>query len=616
MTVRNKSLAAGMFLVGLLTFALYFQTRNFEHVRLDDGLYTALNPDVARGLTLESVRWAFTNRDTANWQPVTWLSLLGDVAWFGPGMGAMHLHNAALHAVNAALFFWLLALLAQRTRPSRWPVVHGAAALAALFWALHPLRVESVAWISSRKDVLSGFFCLVGLIAWERNVSAYYGDTPRYAGWSLKEILFAPAPAGARSDRGSGALVCGCFILGYMAKPTMMIFPGLLALMEWLKTGRVRWKPVAGLLAVAFGFGVLTVFAQKVAIDTKIPLLRRINNGVVAYAIYWWKTAFPYDLCIFYPNGWTLLRQNIVAGYGFVVATWIVTVIAWRRVPVVAFMAGWFVCALVPVIGIFVHVGLASHADRYTYLTTLGVSMALAAGLVWTAERWRWRAAPVFVLLLVAEGCHVRMSDAYIKTWKNNFTVWQQALFVVPDNSKAWQQLATEYESRFKDMDKTIACSRKALRFHDTDENAGLLSLALAKRGKPGDFEEVKALTQKVADHPELDDIGHALTALGIVAMRELRWEDAIRYFSGPARDKPTPELYLWLGMSLYHVGRYKEAAEHFKDVAETAPEENDRRAGQARLAYLVQKQGDVLKDRPGMSPSQTKNKFKRRPDE
>jgi tetratricopeptide (TPR) repeat protein len=599
--IRRWPVALVAALVALLTFAQYWQTRTFEHVRLDDGVYALSNPMVENGLTREGVRWAFTNRETGNLHPLTWLSLMLDGELFGVNIGAMHLHNALLHAVAAALLFLLLARLAGRREdgtagarasapcPSAVSAVPlAAAAIAALFWSLHPLRAESVAWVSSRKDVLSGVFCMLGLLAWLADVRAHYGGAPRYEGWRVfSGVTGAVVPS--VGGRNSFWMAWVCFVLGYGAKPTMMIFPGLLALVEWLEAGRVRWKPLALMGVLVIGFGALTVYAQEIAIMADISPTTRVFNGVVSYATYWRQTFLPVNLCIFYPYGLNLTYWRIAVGMFSLVVSLAAALWCWRRMPVVSFMLGWFVCGLVPVIGI-IHVGIAGHADRYTYLPSLGVSVCLAALL---ARRQAGGAALRVAATALLSGYAVA-GHRTIATWRNNYTVFSQAVRAEPRSAKAWQQLGAEHANRMRDPDEGIACYRRALSFHATDECAGQLALALALRGKPGDFDEVKRLTTRVADEPALDAFGGALTALGVVAMRELRWEDAVRYLSIPAASKPTPELHVWLGMSLYQAGRVGEAAQVFRRVAETAPDEDARREGRKRLDYILAKHGDI----------------------
>jgi cytochrome c-type biogenesis protein CcmH/NrfG len=586
--------------VALTTFGLYWQTRSFEHVRLDDGVYALTNPMVENGLTWEGVKWAFTNRETGNLHPVTWLSLMLDGELFAIDMGAMHVHNALLHAVNAALFFLFLLLLIEGRQDgpggpfhSLRPMRHAlaAAAIAALFWSLHPLRAESVAWVSSRKDVLSGVFCLAGLIAWLVNVRACYGDAPRYGGWRI--FSGAAGTAGA-SGRAAFWVTLICFILGYGSKPTMMVFPGFLALVEWLEAGRVRWKPMALMGVFVIGFGALTVYAQEIAIMADIAASTRLFNGFVSYATYWWQTFVPANLCIFYPYGLNLTYWRIALGVLAVGLSLAAVLWCWRRLPVVSFMFGWFACGLIPVIGI-IHVGIAGHADRYTYLPSLGLSVCLAVLLSMGVAKGRSvRSTVIQATAVVLLAGYAVGGYRQISTWQNNFTVFSQAIRAVPQNAKGWQQLGAEYANRLKDPDKGIDCYRRSLSFHETDECAGQLALALALRGKPGDFVEVKRLTSKVATDPSLDGTGGALTALGVVAMRELRWGDAVRYLSIPANNKPTPELYIWLGMSLYQAGRIGEAVACFRRVAETAPEESARKEGRMRLEYIERKQGSL----------------------
>jgi tetratricopeptide (TPR) repeat protein len=372
----------------------------------------------------------------------------------------------------------------------------------------------------------------------------------------------------------------------------MMIYPGFAALVEWYVAGRLRWKPLIPLGIIVVALGYMTVRAQEVAIDANIPALTRLINGVVAYGEYLMKTLYPAKLSIFYPYGVNLFHWKIAVGFLLLGSSLTLLFYTLKRAPVCALAIGWLICGLVPVIG-FIHVGIASHADRYTYLSTMGLSVALAVFLRSMTRAGRgW----LFALVTLPLAIYALVAALYIQAWQNNYTIFHHAIESCPENAKAWQQLGAEYANRFKNPDEGIACYRRALAILASDECGSQLASALAIRGKPGDFEEVKRLTLGVAQNPELDETGGALLGLGIVAMREQRWQDAVKYLTLSEKRKTSPSVCLWLGMSLYQTGRIQEAAKLFKEVSEDAPEACDREEGRKRLAYVLQKYGNLLK--------------------
>jgi tetratricopeptide (TPR) repeat protein len=304
------------------------------------------------------------------------------------------------------------------------------------------------------------------------------------------------------------------------------------------------------------------------------------------------KTVYPAKLSIFYPYGVNLFHWKIAVGFLLLGSSLTLLFYTLKRAPVCTLAIGWLMCGLVPVIG-FIHVGIASHADRYTYLSTMGLSVALA---VFLRSMTRGGRGWLFALVPLPLATYTLVAALYIQAWQNNYTIFHHAIESCPENAKAWQQLGAEYANRFKNPDEGIACYRRALAISSSDECGSQLASALAIRGKPGDFEEVKRLTLAVAQKPELDETGGALLGLGIVAMREQRWQDAVKYLTLSEKRKTSPSVCLWLGMSLYQTGRIQEAAKLFKEVSEDAPEARDREEGRKRLAYVLQKHGNLLK--------------------
>ncbi len=617
-------------LVAGLVFWLYWPSGSFDFIRLDDGDYVCNNPVVEKGLTVESVKWAFSNVKYAIWDPLTWISYMTDVELFGVKPGPMHLVNAGMHAVATSLLFLLLVQLLSGWRSPRnadsppGPVQKNSepsavssksdfillisAMVAALFWGLHPLRVESVAWISSRKDVLSVLFCLAGLMAYLADIRRWRARsdgltvgqsdslTDQLPNRLTPTIHHPPSTFHPLSHDGPGTcswhwwVALCCFILGYAAKPTLMIFPAFAAILEWLETGRVRWKPIAVLGCFSAVLLALTMYAQESAM-MEIGWQARILNALVSFSVYVRQLFIPTGLSLFYPYAEVLPGVAILLGALTAVACVACAVYCWRRVPVVTAMLVWFAAALVPVIGL-IQIGSASHADRYMYLPTLGASVGAAFGLHALLRRVGvWQC----VLVCAATGAiclgYAVAADRYLRVWENNFTVFYHAVESVPNNARAWQHLGSEYANRLADPDKGIECYRRSLALATSDECGGQLALALAIRGNTGDFAEVHRLCAKLEGAiggEALDSEGGALTALGVVAMREQRWEDAVKWFGAAVkRGKTRGSVYLWYGMVLYNTGRITEAECVFMEAAANSPEEKVRTEARMRLEML-----------------------------
>jgi tetratricopeptide (TPR) repeat protein len=381
----------------------------------DDPLYVTGNPRVQAGLTFEGVGWAFQTLHASNWHPLTWLSHMLDCAWFGLEPAGHHATSVALHALNAALLY---ALLVRYT--GSWP----AAAGAALLFALHPLRVESVAWVAERKDVLSGAFALGALLAWDA--------------WARR---------GARAGY-AGALAL--FALGLLAKPMLVTLPLLLLALDYwpygrLAPGRAAFGRLllekAPLLALTAASSLVTLVAQRTSIAyADAPLLAaRLENAMVALARYLAKTLWPSGLVALYPQppGWPALALA-----GALAAILAIGALAWAqrgRRPWLAVGFAWFALALLPVLGI-VPIGRQSMADRYTYLPHVGLAIALAAGLAEQARRGMRHRVVVGALVAAAAVAELAVTRAQIPHWRDEVSVWARVLAVEPGSAFAHQQ--------------------------------------------------------------------------------------------------------------------------------------------------------------------------------
>ena len=343
------------FLLALLlaaaTLAVFARVNHFEFLNYDDPLYVTVNPHVQQGLSVEGVRWAFTTFTAANWHPLTWISLMLDASIGGTDPFVFHLTNLVLHLANVLLLFSFLDRITGRPRPS--------AVTAALF-AIHPLHVESVAWIAERKDVLSTLFLLLTLMAYARFVEQ--PDRPR----RLAVVLL--------------------FALGLLAKPMLVTLPVLLLLLDaWPLRRSAPWRSLVleklPLFAMSIGTGILTFVAQRQAETVGslagYPLGVRVANAIVATATYLGRTIWPTRLAVFYPHPGASLGAVAVAGSAvvlFALTSWAIRLR--RSRPYLFFGWGWYLVTLAPVVGI-VQVGWQARADRYTYIPLIGIFLAV-----------------------------------------------------------------------------------------------------------------------------------------------------------------------------------------------------------------------------------------------
>jgi tetratricopeptide (TPR) repeat protein len=507
------------------TFALYARSATFGFIRFDDNRYLTENPVVQRGLSWDGVAWAFGALRAANWHPLTWLSHMLDVTLFGMNPGAHHLVNAFLHAVNAALVFAVL----WRMTGSRWR----SAMVAALF-AVHPLHVESVAWVSERKDLLSTTFGLLALGAYRR-----YVERPGAARYAAVAVLLAAS---------------------LLAKPMWVTFPFLLLLLDGWPLGRApgaarggvgpspgsppRSWPVLVLEKVPFLFlaaasSAATVYAQHrggAIAGLELPPGSRVANAVVAYVQYLASAFWPASLSIYYPHPGQLPIWEIGGAAVLLVLVTVTALGAARSLPWLAVGWCWFLGMLVPVIGI-VQVGGQARADRYTYVPLVGLFIAVVWGghrlLVPRLGRAVTRGIAVAILAILAVATTRQLGH-----WASNETVFTQALAVNPDDALAHGVLA------------------EGLRAERRFEEA-LLHARAATRLEPGNAQHWETLGLTARDAGALPEAREAL-------------ETALRL--GPGR----PSSWLAMGWVLEDLNDLPDAEGAYQRTVELAPRDPD----------------------------------------
>ncbi len=551
LAVRHAALG-----IALGTLALYAQVLGFDFIRYDDPNYVMLNPWVARGLTGENLVWSLTAFQVGNWHPLTLLSHMADVALFGMRPGAHHVVNAAIHALNAALVFLLLRAATGRA---------GASALAAALFAAHPLNVESVAWISQRKTLLSGCFLLLSML--------------QYVAWT----------------RRGGLLRYGASLLAFAAalasKPMAVTLPILLLLLDAWPLGRCRAsgqgpaRALFGRVLEKVPYFVLAMLVSAVTLAAQreggalgtlehYPLGDRIAKATVAYAWYLVKTIWPTGLSLFYPTTLGPAAVWKVAGSALLLVALTATIaLLGRRRPYLAFGWMWYSVALFPVVGL-VQFGTQIVADRYAYLPLLGVFVALSCV---AADGLRGRPAPVRQAAIGAAAASIMAlsiaTSLALRPWHDSLSILGRGVEVAPDNPHALTNLGLVLIEEGR-LDDGIAHLSKAAGmiplYRPVHVNLGY---AYAKQGRleeaRGHYEE--ALRLRGDDAKLVMELGRVLTQMERNAEAEARLRQAAELDPGLAR------AHLLLG-TLLHLGGHHDEAQPFLERAATL-EPSDARA-------------------------------------
>ena len=531
---RNRrnllGLAAGLVAV---VFVVYWQAGSFEFIALDDPVYVSDNRHVQGGLTAQNVEWSLFGFHDGNWIPLTWLSLMLDTTLFGVRPGAYHLMNVALHAANAVLLFvFLLRATGYQFR---------SACVAALF-ALHPLHVESVAWVTERKDVLSTLFGLLSLLT--------------YVGYSKSR---------SRLDFG----VCFvCFVASLLAKQTLVTLPFVFLLLDYWPLGRfadrsARTRAVlekVPFLAGSVAFSVVAVIAQKsghtVASLNSLPLLARCMNAVTVYATYLWQTFFPFHLAVYYPHpGANIVWGTVGACAALLIAVSAITVVRARQNPYLFVGWAWYLGTLVPMIGI-VQVGNQQMADRYTYFPLIGLFVALVWLVSDLATRpllHKWALPTAAAVCLVAIGSAAFIQIGY---WRNSITLFRHAVESAPNNPLATSALGFALMSQGQAADG-ISLLESAVRMAPEDPQTqynvavGLQSVGRLKEAAEH-YQAVLALNPNDAE---------AHTNLGVLFAMQQRYPEAKEQFLEAVAINPEHvQAYVNLGTLCIDTRDYAEA--------------------------------------------------------
>ena len=544
---------------------VYWQVGDHEFINYDDNAYITDNAQVQKGLTSKGIIWAFTTSHTGNWHPLTWISHMLDCELYGLNPEGHHLTNVLFHMANAILLFVVL----------RWMTgaIWRSGLVAALF-ALHPLHVESVAWVAERKDVLSTFFWMLTMVAY---------------------VHYVNRPGGKRY-----LLVLITFSLGLMAKPMLVTLPFVLLLLDYWPLNRFKPRAVTGsvenqplgfrssgddklpilkavmektpLFLMSLFSCVVTVMAQQEAgaISTLeiVPFKLRIANGLVSVVAYMGKMIWPQDLAVFYPHPVSDLQiwKPVVAGLFLLILSTVALWVAQRcRYVLVGWL--WYLGTLVPVIGL-VQVGEQAMADRYTYVPLIGLFIVVVWGFADLVKGWRSRrwvvsvSAAVMVLALMAG------SWLQVAHWKNSVRLFKHALDATTNNYVAHYTLGNALALQ-GNLTGSVSHYNKALQIHPNFAEAhNNLGNALALQGNlTGAISHYNKALQINPDHAE----AHRNLAVGLD--RQGRHQEAIQHYAEVLRISPhDAQSHNNLGVALAEQGRLKEAVAHFTEALRIDP--------------------------------------------
>jgi len=535
----------------LVTIALYWPAMRCGFINLDDPDCVTENFHVQSGLTWEGVKWAFSDtQQHAYWAPLTWLSHMLVCQFFGLNPFGHHLLNVLLHAANTGLVF----VLFQRMTRAPWRSLM----LAALFgW--HPLRVESVAWVTEREDVLSTLFWMLTLLAYAKYVEAGQVGNSKSKVWYGTAIVM--------------------FLFGLMSKAMLVSLPFVLLLLDYwplerFKPGRawqlVREKIPFLVMAAVMGFVTFVAQKQGGAVKTfeYLPFGARVGNGLISYCRYIGKTFWPTDLAVFYPHpGYWPLEEVALAGI-ILCGISVLLFVARRRYPYMLVGWLWFVGTLVPVIGL-VQVGGQAMADRFTYVPSLGVLILTIWGAYELAKGWRFNVTVMPLAGAMAIIICLAMTRQQLGYWKDSETLFRHTAEVTKNNYIAYNNVGAALLDEGQ-TEEAMGQFQEAILINPEDAEAHYnLGVALFKKNK------TNAATSEFREAIRIKpDYAQAHNNLGTALLNQGQTDNAASQFQEATRLKPDyAEAHYNLGVALFNQGQTGEAASQFQEAVRLKPD-------------------------------------------
>ncbi len=561
---------------------VFGQTLWHEFVDYDDDAYVYANPQVVQGLTPAGLVWAFTYSEIGHWHPLTWLSHMLDCQLWGLNAGGHHLTNVVLHAANAVLLFLVLRrMMGLRSnksigattpqvglRPNKSvgassvPAVPAGAlwpsAFVAAVFAIHPLRVESVAWVAERKDVLSGLFFMLTLWAYTRYAQKKSGVGVAVSAFDSRPWTF------------DYCLVLLFFVLGLLSKNMLVTLPFVLLLLDYWPLNRFELSTIWPLLREKLPLFVLAatscaatgLVSEKVLLADRLPFSFRIENAPVSYAVYLWQMVWPVGLAIPYPNPVNGLPLGKVAAAVFLlIVVSLGAFVSRRKHPYFVIGWLWYCGMLVPVSGL-VQISYYAHADRYTYLPQIGLYIIIAWAAKDLTVSWRYRRQVLWGAALGVIAALMICAWKQTSYWRNSESLWTHTLVCMPDN--------------------TIARV-------DLDVIQGNMLAA------QNQFSEAVQYYQRALELAP--DYAYAHCKLGTVLILQNRFDEAIEHLRRAIEITPAyAEAHCKLGYALGKQGRLDEAIEHYRKAIELKPGYTDARNNLANALVARDRLNETIK--------------------
>ena len=544
---KYQSLFIYLFLIGII-ISVYWQVSSFEFVGFDDNEYVYDNPRVSSGISIENLTWSFTAFHSNNWHPLTWISYMVDCEFFGLDPGWHHIVNVFFHIANALLLFYVF----RKMTGFLWQ----SAFVAAIF-AIHPLHVESVAWVSERKDVLSTFFWFLTMISYY-----FYVNTPE-----IKRYF----------------LVFCCFALGLLSKPMLVTLPFVLLLLDYWPLNRIQinhqfFNKFLFLLFEKIPLFILVVVSSLITFNAQqssgvmksfehFSIGSRIANAIVSYWEYIAKTFYPAKMAFLYIHPEKIPLKDVLSAFIFLVIISVIALRISKKYPY--FLVGWlwFLGTLVPVIGI-VQVGMQSMADRYSYVPMIGLLIIVAWTFPEIFRNKKFSKPILFIVSILFISVLMPITWKQVGLWKDSSTMLLHTLKVTDNNYIAHDTLGVHLFFEGK-TDEAIRHFEKALQinpeYHNSHFNLGLASF------QKGKIEE--AIGHYRAAIQAEPNFAKAYCNLGVAYFQEGKTEQAVGSYFRAIEIKPDYVDALYnAGLSLYHLRRVEEAIQYFGKAIEIDP--------------------------------------------
>ncbi|MGA3284787.1 MAG: tetratricopeptide repeat protein [Verrucomicrobiota bacterium] len=563
-------------LLGIAVFWTFFPAINNDFVNYDDFAYVTENTHVQPGLTWEGIKWAFRSSTASNWHPLTWVSHMMDCQLYGLHPWGHHLTNVLLHTTNTLLLFVVLSRMTGATWRSLW--------VAGLF-GLHPLHVQSVAWIAERKDVLSTLFWMLTLLCYAKTVTSDQ-PSPRFgmAGkWPVTRTETTPAPIRSHVTCHPSLfywLALMFFAMGLMSKPMLVTLPGVLLLLDCWPLERWKHKSIGKLLVEKIPFVLLSVLASVVTIMVqrsggavtpfeRLSFSLRLENALVSYGRYLGKLFWPENIAVLYPYprewpAWVVLWSSLML-LGISI---LVVVLRKQRsyLPVGWF---WFVGTLVPVIGL-VQVGEQSMADRYMYVPMIGVLILVAWGLPELIGRWRYGMVVLSAMAIASAVLCLFITRQQIGYWKDSETLFRREIAVAGDTRTAHYKLGAAL-SRKGELDEATRQFQETLKL-EPDNFYALYSLGVISSSKGQLDEAIQFFQEALKLKPDYADAHYSL---GIALGKKGRLDEAIGQYQEILRLNPDYfGVHNNLGVAFARKGQLDEAIGQFQAVLKLDPKD------------------------------------------